>query len=607
MASGYVVPERPDWTRPRLAPAGDKFAAVRWHDGAANIWIGSGGSPLQLVSDLQPWRLHDFRWGSDGHGLVLELELPGAGQRAVAWLEPSAHTLTRLSPGLGADARYAGQTSGARPTILIAVRQPVSRGFRLQSVTPDGAVLAEWGSPLGGARRWLATGTQAVVIEVTDGGCEWWHGQLAEQSWARICQVPEQDSVLSRPLGFSADGRTFFALSSVGRDTTALIAMAPPSWTPRVLSADERFDITRAAMAPDGSRPDLVSTTNPRRAQTALTPDATADLVRLGELADGSWARIMGRNSTHMLAEICYPVGGPALVTAGRRARAGTAAAGKPLPRYDAFARTPTQRREPLTFRARDGLPITGFVTRPDGPPPWPAVLAIHDGPWERDRPQLDPWAQSVAAAGLACIQVNYRGSRGFGKQFRDSGDQQWSLAMQDDLVDALLSAELSSLVDRSRIGAAGYGYGGYAALMLATQTAVPLAAVVAASAPTDLVRYISGLMTLGGRAGLAEAARIGDPATDHGRLTAASPVNRAEEIRAPVMLFHGREDRRIPVSHAIGMADALRGAGQDCELVVYDNEGHRYQRTQNIAGLRARAIEFLARRLSAATDPASC
>jgi dipeptidyl aminopeptidase/acylaminoacyl peptidase len=131
----------------------------------------------------------------------------------------------------------------------------------------------------------------------------------------------------------------------------------------------------------------------------------------------------------------------------------------------------------------------------------------------------------------------------------------------------------------------------------------VALTGVVAASAPTDLVSYVNGLSSFGGRAGLTEAARIGDPVHDRDKLAAASPVSRAAEIRAGVMLFHGREDRRVPVSHAINMAEALRGVGQDCELVIYENEGHRYQRTQNVAGLRAQAIGFLVRSLSGATD----
>ena len=137
----------------------------------------------------------------------------------------------------------------------------------------------------------------------------------------------------------------------------------------------------------------------------------------------------------------------------------------------------------------------------------------MHGGPWSRDRPQFDPWAQFLAAAGLCCIQVNYRGSRGFGKRFRDAGDRQWALAMQDDLVDALQSAEVADLIDTGRIAAIGHGYGGYAALMLATQAEVPLACVVAGSAPTDLPSYVASLLSLGGAAGAEHAARIGDPA----------------------------------------------------------------------------------------------
>jgi dipeptidyl aminopeptidase/acylaminoacyl peptidase len=232
-------------------------------------------------------------------------------------------------------------------------------------------------------------------------------------------------------------------------------------------------------------------------------------------------------------------------------------------------------------------------------------VLAIHDGPWARDGAQLDPWAQSVAAAGLCCLQVNYRGSRGFGKAFRDAGDGQWSLAMQDDLIDALRSADLAELVDLNRVAAIGYGYGGYAALMLATQAEIPLAGVGAASAPTDLVRYVGALVSFGGPAGKREAARIGDPIADADRLTAASPVARAADIRAPVLLFHGRQDARVPVSQATALAGALQRAGRDCQLTIYEDEGHRFVRPQNIASLRTRAIDFLRRSLNVAADSA--
>jgi dipeptidyl aminopeptidase/acylaminoacyl peptidase len=134
---------------------------------------------------------------------------------------------------------------------------------------------------------------------------------------------------------------------------------------------------------------------------------------------------------------------------------------------------------------------------------------------------------------------------------------------------------------------------------MLATQTEIPLAAAAAASAPTDLVRYVSALLSLGGAAGLREAARIGDPIADADRLTATSPVARAADITAPVLLFHGRQDARVPVSQATALAEALKRTGRDCELIIYDDEGHRYVRPQNVASLRSRAIDFLLRNLS--------
>jgi dipeptidyl aminopeptidase/acylaminoacyl peptidase len=602
MTTGYIILGRPDWTRPRLAPAGDRVAAIRWHDGAANVWIGSGKAPMQLASDLRPWRLREFHWGTDGRGLVLVLD-DGSGQRrGLAWLDLRSGAVTRLTPELSADARYAGQISGSKPRVLVSVRHPLARGCVLQTVTPTGEVIDEWQGPSGPVSSWLATQTQAVAICPSGSTCGWWHTDLAEQSWSCIAEFPAADAAASRPLAFSADGTSLFATSSVDRDTIALIRLSPPSWSPEVLSASERFDVMSVLMSPDGSGPDLIATTDADNPQSALTSGAAADLSRLRHLAGDAPARIIGRNATHCLAEVSYPVGGPAYVTFSRS----TKAVSKPLVRYTGLGRIRIHRREPFAFKARDGRPVTGFLTRPPGSPPWPTVLVIHDGPWSRDDVHMDPWAQYLASAGLCCVQVNYRGSRGFGKEFRNAGNGQWALAMQDDLVDALLSAPVTEVADGTRIAAMGRGYGGYAALMLTTQDEVGVACAVAASAPTDLVRYAGSLMSFGGAAGFAYAARLGHPTQDRDQLAQASPAGRVDDIHVPLLLFHGRQDACVPVSHATAFADSMRRAGKDHELVIYEDEGHWYSRPQNVADFRLRTVEFMLSKLANSLDSAA-
>ena len=545
---------------------------------------------MQLASDLRPWRLRDFHWGADSRGLILELRQAGSYQRVLAWLDLRTRSLAPLTPDPASDAHYVGQVGGAKPYILISVRQSPAGTSQLRAVTPTGAVVSEWQPPSGQATRWLATSTQAVAVCTDASTCTWWHTRLDDPAWSPIFETPAADGRASRPLAFSSDEQTLFALSSAGRDTVALVRMSRPDWSPEVIISRDQFDVTAVLMSPDGREPDLVTTTDPAQPQSALSRNASADLARLARIAEGAPATITGRNASHCLAEISFPVGGPAFVTFSRSSEA----VSKPMARFTGFARVAMQPREPVSYRARDGLLITGFLTRPSAPPPWPAVLAVHGGPWASDRPQFDPWAQFLAAAGLCCIQVNYRGSRGFGKRFRDAGDRQWALAMQDDLVDVLQSAEVADLIDTGRIAAIGHGYGGYAALMLATQTQVPLACVVAGSAPTDLPSYVASLLSLGGAAGAEQAARIGDLVDDREQLIMTSPVSRAADIGVPLLLFHGRQDVRVPVQHAEALAAALERAGRRYDLTIYADEGHWYARPQNVVDCRAQCLEFL-------------
>jgi dipeptidyl aminopeptidase/acylaminoacyl peptidase len=600
MTSGYIVLGRPDWAQPRLAPDGDRLAAIRWHDGSANIWTGSGRAPMQLVTDLRRWRLRDFHWGADGSGLVLALDDAGGRRRWLAWLELRSGAITRLTPELSADARYAGQVAGDKPRILMSVRLPRAKGAVLQSVTTTGEVISEWEGPDEPVSWWLANEVAAVAVCSGASTCRWWQSQLADESWTVMADIPAVDAQVSRPVTMRRADLSLFATSSAGRDTIALVRMSGPACAPEVIYATDNYDVTSVLTSADTGAPEIVTTTNPDSPQVSLTDGAAADLSRLRHLAGDAPARIIDRNAGHCLAEISNPVGGPAFVTFSRTSKA----VSKPLARYTSLSRIRMHGRTPFKYRARDGRPVSGFLTRPPGEPPWPTVLVVHDGPWTRDEPHMDPWAQYLASAGFCCVQVNYRGSRGFGKDFRAAGDGQWSLAMQDDLIDGLRAPEVAEVADPIRIAAMGHGYGGYAALMLATQDEVRLACGISASAPTELDRYVSGLMSFGGGAGYSYASRIGDPEAGRDKLVRASPVTHARSMNIPLLLFHGRQDACVPVSHLTAFADALRRAGKPPEVVIYEDEGHVYSRPQNVADFRLRTLEFLHTKLIATAGP---
>src|SRR5215475_14793772 len=149
---------RSGWRRPKLAPAGSRLAAIRWHEGADDLWVGSTGTPLELASDVRPWRLRDFHWAASGAGLILVLGMVGREQRWLAYLDLRSGAVSRLTPDTAADARYVGQARGAKPIVLAAHRQSLGDGFDLQAVTPTGAVVAEWQGPGRPVRQWLADG-----------------------------------------------------------------------------------------------------------------------------------------------------------------------------------------------------------------------------------------------------------------------------------------------------------------------------------------------------------------------------------------------------------------------------------------------------------------
>lgn len=253
-----------------------------------------------------------------------------------------------------------------------------------------------------------------------------------------------------------------------------------------------------------------------------------------------------------------------------------------------------------VSLQARDGTPLHGYLTMPlaAGATRPPLVVMPHGGPFGMaDRWGFDEEVQLLAAYGYAVLQVNFRGSGGFGRSFVEAGFRQWGRRMQDDLTDATRWAQQQAGVDAARTCIWGSSYGGYAALMGAIREPALYRCVVATSAVTDL-----GLMwrwgdirrTRSGKKYLARA--IGEDPVER---AANSPARHVAPLQAPLLLVHGRRDARVSYEHARALKQAMDAAGKPYEEFTPRDETHGMYGDANRDAYYRRVLAFLGKHLA--------
>ena len=253
-----------------------------------------------------------------------------------------------------------------------------------------------------------------------------------------------------------------------------------------------------------------------------------------------------------------------------------------------------------VRYTARDGLPIHGYLTRPIGTSgPGPLVVLPHDGPEGRDVWGFDPVVQFLVARGYSVFQPNYRGSTGYGGNHSRKGFGEWGGAMQEDVIDGLRALIDRGVADPDRIAIVGTGYGGYVPLVASAKTPDLLRAGASLSGVTNLDILLGRGQRSVGQTEVFEKL-IGPRFRDRDRLEDASPSERADAIRVPVLIGHGSEDPTVHIDHLRVMARALADAGVEFEAVAYDGQTHRFLDDRLRVDFYGRLARFLDRHLVA-------
>ncbi len=249
-----------------------------------------------------------------------------------------------------------------------------------------------------------------------------------------------------------------------------------------------------------------------------------------------------------------------------------------------------------IQYPSRDGLTIHGYLTLPVGQEAknLPVIVNPHGGPWARDSWGFNPEAQFLANRGYAVLQMNFRGSTGYGRKFWEASFGQWGLSMQDDITDGVQWLIEQGIADPKRIGIYGASYGGYAVLAGITKTPDLYAAAVDYVGVSNLLSFMGTIPPYWKPLLTKMYAMVGDPVKDIDKLTANSPALHADKIITPLFVAQGAQDPRVNIAESDQIVEALRKRSIDVEYMVKDNEGHGFANEENKFEFYERMEAFL-------------
>jgi dipeptidyl aminopeptidase/acylaminoacyl peptidase len=594
----------------RISPDGTRIAFRAPVDGVLNLWVApldriEQARPVTRVTDrnLGPWIV----WMRDNRHVVFFREAAGD-ENWRAWrADLETGDLRPLTPGPGVTC-YVQQSSRHFPSeLLIAHNARDKRYFdiyRVNVATGESALVQ-----LNEAFRNHFTDQQFQVrfaVRCTNDGNIEYLQRGPDGEWMLFSRIGAEDAMATRAIEFSAGGSELYWLDSRGRDTAAVVAQDLASGTMRVLAEDPRADFTQILLDPISERPVAAARSCERVAWQVLDPDYSDDFDYLTRQSRGDLA-ITGMSQDRQQWIVAYQYDDAPLEyfhydRPARQAR-------RLFSSTPAWEGLPFVPMEPVVIRARDGLELVCYLSRPRGVQPTrrlPMVLLVHGGPWWRDVWGLYADHQWLANRGYAVLSVNYRGSTGFGKAFVNAANLEWAGKMHDDLIDAVDWAVAQQIADPARIAIMGTSYGGYAALVGLTFTPEKFACAVDLVGISNLVTFLNTIPEYWMTWKSLWKVRTGDYTTEAGLrfLEERSPLNRADRIVRPLLIGQGANDVRVKASESEQIVAAMQQHGIPVTYVYYRDEGHGLGRSENRRSFTAVAEAFLAAHLGGRCDP---
>jgi dipeptidyl aminopeptidase/acylaminoacyl peptidase len=592
-----VLLGNPERVGAQISPDGKRLAYLAPLDGVMNVFVGDPGLGTERPVTYDTGRgIQGYVWAHDDRHLMYVRDKDGSEDFRLYDVDLETGVERDLTPLDGVQCRLIAHCKDFPNDVLIAINKDnpqLHDVYHLDLTT--GALEKVVDNP--GFLSWVVDAdleVRGAVMPLPDGGAVIMVRDDDASDWRPLLEVPPGDAELTAPLGFTKDGKAMYLRMSVDANAGRLVKMDIATGAVEVIAEDPVYDIVDAMLNPD-TRAIEAATLYRDRLEYQIFDDAVrGDIEALQRLSTGDLV-ISDRDqddSTWLVA--FHSDSGPVKFYTWDRASKTATFLFDHQPQLNNYPLVPM---EPFAFTSRDGLVIHGYLTFPPHVErtDLPGVLVVHGGPWARDLHRLDARAQWLANRGYLCVQVNFRGSSGYGKDFLNAGDREWGAKMHDDLLDAMDRLVAQGIVDGERMAIYGVSYGGYAALVGATFTPNVFKCAISMVGPSNLNTLLESFPEYWEPMIAMWHKRVGE---DGEFLWSRSPLSKVDDIRIPILIAQGENDPRVKRAESEQIVAAMKERGIPHEYVMYENEGHGLARPENRLDFYHRADRFLAKHL---------
>lgn len=593
-------------TSPEISPDGTRLGYVAEHDGVLNVWVGplNGSAPTVPVTHDQGRGISAFGFCQDDRSLIYLQDDAGDENWRVNLLDLATGDTRCVTPPK-VHAQILRHNMWHPNIVLIgmnAKNPQLQDVYRLDIRTGDVELVEQ--NP--GFASWIIDPDLEIRggMSLTNDGAAIVHlRDEASGEFVPWRTIPADDLSATDVVGFTRDKKTLLLLSPMDANTTRLLAVDVLSGAEKVIAEDPRCDIGAVIQNPETLEPQALVFAKDRDEWLWLDDDIGIEMseirrkLRLQYGLDGEIALGRAERTDRLWLIPVMPSDGPTHYFIHDRATGETDLLFSHKPDLDDYELAPM---EPFSFTARDGLAVSGYITFPPGAErrSLPAMVVVHGGPRARDTWGFRTEVQWLANRGYVCLQVNFRGSTGYGKAFSRAGHKEWGGKMHTDLVDAIEFAVGKGWIDRSRVGIMGASYGGYAALAGAALTPETFRCAIDLFGPSNLLTLLESIPEYWKPMMSYMYATVGNPKTESDMLRDRSPLTHAHKIQIPMLIVQGKNDPRVKQAESEQIVAALRDNGVPHEYLLFDDEGHGLARPANRERFYARAEGFLAEHL---------